>query len=256
MTNMNLHRHRWIGLLLLAALLAGCAGGKKDKPTGSTVELLPSLKLTDGRGSTGSWTCSTYNTAMAESGSAWGPRQLAQEYIIGYVMGLFEGQGKNQPVTAANIEAIRRLLDSACQSAPRLSLQQAANGVGQTLYRQYGRSRGRSPVPPADATPAMPCARYNDSRLSDAAEAVIARYAADNWADGYVTALLDSAHRIYEPNGAKARVLRALQTTCADNPKLTVQDAADMVAKPLIAASARDRSGRQRAVGLDDTTDF
>ncbi len=248
--------HRWIKLIVAAALLTGCADTGKKRTAGPHIQLSPALVMTESRASAGLWSCANYSAAPPVDPSVWGAGQIAQEYVSGYVIGLFEGQGRNFPVTEASIASIQQLLDTTCLRTPHLSLQRAADSVGQTLYRQLGRSRSRNPAPLPGATPAMRCAQYNDSKLSDAAAAVVARYAANNWTDGYVTALLDSAHRVYEPNTNKVRVVRLLATTCSDNPKLTIQDAAEALTKPLIASSARQRAGRQRGPAVEETTDF
>ena len=226
-----------------AIILSGCAGTNKEAATDNQPQWSPPISIEESRISTGSQVCARYNEAVTTDTHVWEISQSMQEYTIGYVIGLFEGQGRNLPSTDANISKIHQLFDTTCIRSPRFTIQQAADSVGQILLQQLANVRFRKPAPSPGTTSAMECGYYIDNRNNSESAAVIARHAAHNWADGYVTALLESAHRIFEPNANKARVLQALETTCTDNPRLTIQDAAETVAKPLIASASRKRPG-------------
>jgi hypothetical protein len=250
---MNDFSYRRLAVIALLIALTGCASTPKKVAIDQQSQGFPPTGAEESSTSTGTWPCARYNEAATADPSTGGMGRIVQEYATGYVIGLFEGQGKNLPQTEANLSKIQQLLGTICTRNSTLTIQQAADNTGQLLLQQLAGFRAKNPVPPPGTTGAMACSDYIDSKNSGEPAAVIARHAAHNWADGYVTAVLESAHRIFQPNANKARVLQALNATCTDNPRLTIQDAAETVAKPLIASASRQRPGsRSRRPSLDE----
>jgi hypothetical protein len=235
-------KHSSYPLLLLISLviaLGACSSNRKKARLAEQESWSPVLSQAENRGSTGVWTCARYNDAATAATAAWGAAQMVQEYMQGYVTGYIEGQGRNLPQDQANIEQIRHQLDAGCARGPNYTIQQIAENASQIMYRQLQGIRLRRPVTMAGTTGGVECSNYIEGKVSSDPAFGIVRHAAQNWVDGYVTAVLTSAHRVFEPNTNKARVLQALDRTCSDNPRLTIQDAAEMVAKPLIATASR-----------------
>jgi len=241
-------KHSSYPLLLLVALaiaLGACSSNKrKTNVADQQASWSPVLSQAESRSSTGAWTCARYNEAAIAATDAWGAAQMVQEYMQGYVTGYSEGQGRNLPQDQANIEKIRRLLDAGCARSPNDTIQQIAENASQIMYRQLQGIRLRRPAITPGTTGGVECSNYIEGKVSSDPAFGIVRHAAQNWVDGYVTAVLTSARRVFEPNTTKARVLQALDRTCSDNPRLTIQDAAEMVAKPLIATASRRRLQR------------
>ena len=239
-------KHSSYLLLLLVALviaLSACSGNRqKTKFADQQAAWSATLSPVESRSSTGVWSCARYNDAATTATDAWGMAQMAQEYMQGYVTGFIEGQGKNLPQDQTNIDQIRRLLDAGCARGPNYTIQQVAENASQIMYRQLQGIRSRKPTTPG-TTGGVECSNYIEGKVSSDPAFGIVHQAAQNWVDGYVTAVLTSARRVFEPNTTKARVLQALDRTCSDNPRLTIQDAAEMVAKPLIATASRQRPG-------------
>lgn len=240
-------KHSSYLLLLLVALviaLSACSGNRhKTRFAGQQAPGSEMLSPVESRSSTGVWSCAHYNdAATTATDDIWGMAQMVQEYMQGYVTGYIEGQGKNLPQNQANVDQIRRLLDTGCARAPNYTIQQVAESTSQLMYRQLQGIRPRKPTTPGTSG-GVECSSYIEGKVSSDPAFVIVHQAAQNWVDGYVAAVLTSARRVFEPNTTKARVLQALDRTCSDNPRLTIQDAAEMVAKPLIATASRQRPG-------------
>ncbi len=232
-------------LLTLVIALSACSSNRqKDRFADQQAPWSPVLGPAESRGSTGVWTCTRYNEAATAAADAWGAAQMVQEYMQGYVTGYIEGQGKNLPQDEAHGEQIRRLLDAGCARGPNYTIQQIAENAGQIMFRQLQGIRLRRPATTPGTAGGVECSQYIEGKVSSDPAFGIVHHAAQNWVDGYVTAVLTSAHRVFEPNTNKARVLQALDRTCNDNPRLTIQDAAEMVAKPLIATAGRRRLQR------------
>jgi hypothetical protein len=237
----------YLRLLLVALVIAlgACSSNKrKNQVTDLPISWSPPVDQVESRRSTGTWTCARYNEAASAATDTWGAAQMVQEYMQGYVTGYIEGQGKNLPQDQAHSEQIRRLLDSGCARASNYTIQQIAENASQSMFYQLQGIRPRAPANTPGTTGGMECSLYIEGKDNSDPAFGIVRYGAQNWVDGYVTAVLTSARRVFEPNTNKTRVLQALDRTCSDNPRLTIQDAAEMVAKPLIATASRRRLQR------------
>lgn len=241
-------RYSCYSLLLLVALaitLGACSSNKqKTQVAEPQIPWSPLIDQAESRRSIGAWTCARYNQTVTTATNTWSAAQMVQEYMQGYVTGYVEGQGKNLPRDKAHNEQIRRLLDSGCARGSNYTIQQIAENASYLLFQQLEGTRLGTPVTTSDATGSVECSLYIKAKVSSDQASSIVRQAAQNWVDGYVTAVLTSAHRVFEPNANKASVLQALDRTCNDNPHLTIQDAAEMVAKPLIATTSRRRLQR------------
>ncbi len=242
---MRYSRHSLLLLVALVIALGACSSNKrKAQVIDPQLPGSPVVNQVESRGSTGAWPCTRYNEAASAATDTWGAAQMVREYMQGYVTGYIEGQGKNLPQDQAHGEQIRRLLDSGCARGSNYTIQQIAENASQIMFYQLQGIRPRAPVATSGTTGGVECSLYIEGKVSSDPAFGIVRQAAQNWVDGYVTAVLTSAHRVFEPNTNKIRVLQALERTCSDNPRLTIQDAAEMVAKPLIATTSRRRLQR------------
>lgn len=237
---MRYFRHSLLLLVALVITLGACSSNKrKTQAADPQIPLSPVVDQVESRGSIGAWTCARYNEAASAAADTRGTAQMVREYMQGYVTGYIEGQGKNLPQDKAYGEQVRRLLDSDCARGSNYTIQQIAESASQIMFYQLQSIRPSAPVTIPGTTGGVECSLYIEGKLSSDPAFGIVRHAAQNWVDGYVTAVLTSAHRVFEPNSNKTYVLQALERTCSDNPHLTIQDAAEMVAKPLIATTSR-----------------